>query len=61
MNPKIKELHEHENEFNREMGIIDKEISRLQKRKAKLKKQISNNMRYVNKVLLKEAGEKCKK
>ena len=51
MNPKIKELHKHEDEFNREMVNIDKQVARLLKRKEKLKKQISNNMKYVNKLL----------
>ena len=51
VNPKIKELHQHEDEFNREMVNIDKQVARLLKRKEKLKKQISNNMKYVNKLL----------
>ena len=51
MNPKIKELHQHEDGFNREMVNIDKQVARLLKRKEKLKKQISNNMKYVNKIL----------
>jgi hypothetical protein len=51
MNTKIQELHEKENELNREIGKIDKEIKLLQKRKVKLAKQVSANMKYRNKLI----------
>jgi len=47
----LKMLHDSENEKNREIGKIDKEIKRLNARKLKLARQISNNMLYRNRLL----------
>lgn len=48
---KLKQLHEHENEFNKEIGKIDKKIFALIKRKRKLQKQVSRNMIYRNQLI----------
>lgn len=45
---KLKRAHEQEDEFNREMGAIDKLIREQNKRKDKLKRLVSKNMKYRN-------------
>lgn len=45
---KLTELHEHEKEWNIEIGKIDKQIRQLQKYKSKLAIKISKNMKYRN-------------
>lgn len=42
------EAHQQEDEMNREMTKIDKQIYELQKRKNKLAKRISGNMKFRN-------------
>jgi hypothetical protein len=53
---KLTELHEHEDEFNKEMAKIDFNIKQLKARKEKLRKQISRNMKYRN-LLINEASK----
>lgn len=48
---KLAELHLHENEWNKEISILDATIKNCNKKKIKLAKQISNNMKYRNKLL----------
>lgn len=48
---RLKELHVHENEFNYQISIIDKEIKVLLKKKAKFARQVSNNMKYRNRLI----------
>lgn len=48
---KLIELHQHEDYFNKEVGNIDKQILLLQKRKTKLTKSISANMKFRNKLI----------
>ena len=45
---KLKESHDIEDLYNKEMGKIDKEILKLRKRKVKLSKLVSKNMRHRN-------------
>jgi hypothetical protein len=45
---KLKKAHEQENEYNIEIGNIDKQITKLHKRKVKLAKLISGNMKHRN-------------
>jgi hypothetical protein len=55
MNNKIKDrllkLHEEEDVMNVEMGKIDKQIKLLGKRKSKLSKRISENMKFRNRLI----------
>lgn len=46
-------LHQHEDEWNHEMGIIDKEIKKLSNRKNHLITKISNNVKLRNKLIAK--------
>lgn len=48
---KLKNLHEQENELNKQMGKLNGQIKALQKKKDKLAKQVSNNMRYRNSLI----------
>lgn len=48
---KLKTLHEKEKELNKEMGKIDYQIKTLSKKKVKIAKQVSNNMRYRNRLI----------
>ena len=48
---KLKEAHEQENGFNKEMSKIDKQIGQLQIRKRKLARLISKNMIYRKKLI----------
>ena len=55
INKKISMLHEHENEWNKEMSIQDAIIRNAKKKKAKLARMISNNMLYCNKLLIEKS------
>lgn len=44
-------LHEQENGFNGEMGKIDKQIQLLAKRKEKLARMVSKNMKHRNQLI----------
>lgn len=48
---KLQRAHEQENEFNKEMSDIDKLFRIKTIRKLKLKKLISGNMKYRNKLI----------
>lgn len=48
---KIQQLHEHENDFNREISEIDKRMRQLIIRKNKLAKNISRNVIYRNNLI----------
>lgn len=48
---KLKRAHEQENEFNKEIGKIDKQIRVLIVKKDKLRRLISKNMKYCNKLV----------
>lgn len=51
---RLEQLHEQENNLNKEMGEISYQISQLEKRKAKIAKQVSNNMKYRNRLIFPE-------
>lgn len=55
INEKILMLHEHENEWNKELSIQDAIIKKAKRRKAKLSKMISNNMQYCNRLLIEKS------
>lgn len=48
---KIKENHEQEDSYNREIGNIDKQIKKLKTRKQALVKMVSKNMKYRNLII----------
>lgn len=48
---RIQQLKEVESSLNKDMGKIDKEIKLLQKKKLKIGKRISHNMRYRNRLI----------
>lgn len=45
--------HQSENELNREIGKLDNTIKDARKKKIKLAKAVSKNMRYRNSLILK--------
>lgn len=45
---KILKSHEQENEYNSEIGSIDKQVKGLKFRKQRLTKLVSKNMKYRN-------------
>lgn len=45
------ELHKQEDNMNREMGKISKQILELEKKKQKLAKRISGNMKFRNQLI----------
>lgn len=49
---RLNNLHEEENAINKEMNAVGFQIKTLQKKKAKLAKRISHNMRFRNKLIL---------
>jgi chromosome segregation ATPase len=48
---KLIELHNQENDMNKEMGNINKQIFLLQKEKEKITKRISGNMKFRNRLI----------
>lgn len=48
---KLKTLHNQENDLNKQIGKIDGQIKLLNKKKAKIAKQVSHNMRYRNRLI----------
>lgn len=44
-------LHEEENDMNKQMGKINHSIRELEKKKAKIRKMISHNMLFRNKLI----------
>lgn len=48
---KLLELHQQEDEMNYEIGDIDKQIRQLKKKKQKLTKRISGNMKFRNRLI----------
>lgn len=48
---RLQDLHDQEHTFNVDMGRIDNEIKALLKKKAKLAKRVSNNMKYRNQLI----------
>ena len=48
---RLLELHQQEDEMNREMGKISKQILELEKKKQKLAKRISGNMKFRNQLI----------
>lgn len=48
---RLLELHQQEDEMNREMGKISKQIFELEKKKQKLAKRISGNMKFRNQLI----------
>lgn len=48
---KLLKLHTEENEMNKEMGGYNRTIKDCQKKKLKIAKQISANMKYRNKLI----------
>ena len=48
---KLLKLHSEENEMNKEMGKQNYQIKLCQKKKLKIAKQISVNMKYRNKLI----------
>ena len=51
---RLLQLHEEENELNREMGGINKQITLLRTQKLKLQRRISANMKFRNRILFPE-------
>ena len=49
----LKESHKTEKSYNKEMGLIDKQIRYLNKKKSKLSKNISSQMKFRNRVIKK--------
>lgn len=45
---KLSQLHKGEDELNKQIGLIDKQIAQLLKQKLKLAKLVSKNMKYRN-------------
>ena len=50
----LEKLHIRENNLNREMSKIDAQIATLKKRKAKIAKQVSSNMKNRNRLIFPE-------
>lgn len=50
-NEKLIQLHAQEDELNSAMTTINKEIAELEKKKKKIAKQVSHNMRLRNKII----------
>lgn len=48
---RLQQSHRQEDAMNKQMGLIDKEVKELNKRKAKLSKMISGNMKYRNQLI----------
>lgn len=48
---KLKALHEAENKLNKDMSTVDYKIKKLQKEKDKIKKMVSHNMKYRNRII----------
>lgn len=48
---KLLELHQQEDEMNCEISSIDKQIRLLEKKKQKLAKRISGNMKFRNRLI----------
>jgi hypothetical protein len=48
---KLLKLHNAENGMNKEMSKIDWEVKELQKRKIKITKMVSSNMKYRNQLI----------
>lgn len=48
---KLLQAHRQENEMNKEMANINKQISVLQRKKTKLAKMVSSNMKYRNQLI----------
>jgi len=51
LNERLKSAHELENGYNKELSDIDKQIRHLERRKTKLAKLISKNMKYRNSLI----------
>jgi hypothetical protein len=51
---RLEQLHEQENELNAEMSKINNQIVQLEKRKAKIARRVSNNMKYRNRLIFPE-------
>lgn len=51
---RLEELHKQEDAYNKEMSKICWEIKQLEKRKEKLSKQVSGNMKLRNRLLFPE-------
>lgn len=50
-NTRLKEAHDLEDTYNKEMSKIDKQVRHLMRRKQKLAKLISKNMKYRNSLI----------
>lgn len=48
---KLIELHEQENSMNKEMSDINRQILELRKKKLKITKRISGNMKFRNRLI----------
>lgn len=48
---RLQQLHEQENSMNKEMGKIGKQIFELEKKKKKIAKRISGNMKFRNELI----------
>jgi DNA repair ATPase RecN len=48
---RLLQLHRSENALNKEMSKIDFEVRQLGKKKAKLQKMVSSNMKYRNQLI----------
>lgn len=48
---KLLQLHRQEDEMNKQIGKLDKEIRVANRKKAKLAKMVSSNMKYRNKLI----------
>lgn len=48
---KLLQAHRQEDTMNKEMSNIDKQVNLLHKKKAKLSKMVSSNMKYRNQLI----------